>query len=185
MSRNASGVESCSPGWADVTQGGKIRWKMQGLARLANQPVRETLPLQGSRDRSAGVLLLHDTTSNRKVKLRSTESRSRGGFSVPTETLPRIDPPSDQSCTPFESPAARPPAAACDSTPVPVLDPSPLSSTSRHRSLPSFPDALQVVKAAAPGEESVTHSSCRIPQHTAVIPCIGQTRHSQQQQQQQ
>lgn len=85
----------------------------------------------------------------------------------------------------LESAAARPPAAACDWTPVPFLDPSPLSSTSRHRSLPSFPDASQVVKAAAPGEETVTHSSHRIPQHTAVIPCIGQTRHSQQQQQQQ
>ena len=78
-----------------------------------------------------------------------------------------------------------PPAAVCDWRPCSLPDPSPLSSTSRHRSLPSFPDALQVVKAASPGEESVTHSFDRIPQHIAVIPCTGQTRHSQQQQQQQ
>lgn len=63
------------------------------------------------RDHSAGVLFLHDTNSHhthyRKVELRSTESRSQGGFSVPTEPLPRIDPSSDQSCTPLR---ARPPA---------------------------------------------------------------------------
>ena len=101
------------------------------------------------RDHSAGVLFLHDTNSHhthyRKVELWSTESRSQGGFSVPTEPLPRIDPSSDQSCTPLR---ARPPALPllrvigplfpswirAPYPPPPVTDPSLRSRTLRKSS---------------------------------------------------